>query len=249
MNGKKDDHPNLDTLVDLAEGVLTDVQAARVSQHLQQCVPCRLEARRLARFATIDTDEELLAEADWSRARFALGKAYREKIRPAISTAPEQTIENPEDRARGSRRHSILPRGWWVAPIAAAAVLVLVFLGQDRGLGPGSPDVGQEPFRGGQQLAQSITPVEPVGEVSACPQVFTWQTSEAFGTYTLEIFTPDLELVFRQENIATSSFTLTESLREKLAPGQIYLWSIKGHRGMQAAAVSANGWFRFQTRG
>jgi len=248
MKGKNDEHPNLDTLVDLTEGALTDAQAARVSQHLQQCVSCRLEARRLARFATIDTDEELLAEADWPRARFALGKAYQEKIRPAISTPPEQATEISEGGARGFRRRSVLPRGWWVAPIAAAAILVLVFLAHDSDLGPGAPDVAQEPFRGGEQLTPSIAPVEPLGEVAACPRVFRWRTREAFGTYTLEIFTPELELVFQQENIATASYTVTESLREKLAPGQIYLWSIKGHRGLQAAAVSANGWFRFRSR-
>lgn len=248
MNGKNDEHPNLDTLVDLAEGFLTDAQAARVSQHLQQCFSCRLEARRLARFAAIANDEELLAEADWSRARFALGKAYQEKIRPTIATPPEQATEASEDGVRGLPRRSGLLRGWWIAPIAAAAILLVVFLGQNRGLGPGAPDVTHEPFRGGEQLTPAITPVQPLGEVSNCPRVFSWQTGEAFGTYTLEIFTPDLELMFQQENIATASFTVTEALREKLEPDRIYLWTIKGHRGLKDAAFSANGWFRFRSR-
>ena len=79
-----DRHPDLDVLADLAAGVLGRDDAKHVTRHLDDCHRCRLELKRLQRFLTIDQDQDLIAEADWQAARFALEQAYQETVKPSL---------------------------------------------------------------------------------------------------------------------------------------------------------------------
>jgi hypothetical protein len=262
MHGNSEKHPSLDTLVEFVDGLLTDTEAELIDRHLESCVACRLEARRLARFATIDNDTELLAAADWSRARFELNKMYQDKIKPAVELTSHQSEDRTQEKLplhgwsgqsgpsgdvaqkQAGWQRFVVNRGWWLAPVAAAAVLVIVFLGQDKSTGPELQDPWSEPLRGEQIIEPAVVPISPLGEVSSCPQHFSWQVAEAFDTYTLEIFTPNLELVFRQANIPTARFTVTDALQQLLEPDQTYLWSVQGLHGLRTTSVSASGWFR-----
>ncbi len=243
-------HPTLAVLADYAAGSLTKEEAEPISRHLDQCVFCRLEAHRLARFTTIDTDDELLVEADWSRARFELGKAYRETIAPAIAAVRRQQEDKQQarnDPPREDRKQQGWDQGRWLVPLAAAAVLLLIFINLYRGPGLESPNAWQDPpqpYRGEQQGEPAIALESPVGDLPACPESFSWRTDETFDAYTLEIYTPNLEVVFRQDKITAARFAVTDALRQRLAPGQTYLWSIQGQRGLRHATISANGWFK-----
>ena len=66
------EHPDLERLAEFAAGRLHGEEAERIAGHLADCPFCSLERKRLDRFAAIEEDEELLAEADWPRAELLL---------------------------------------------------------------------------------------------------------------------------------------------------------------------------------
>ena len=67
-----DNHPDLELLAAHAAGQSAENESAAIQRHLEDCPFCRLELKRLKRFANIDADEELLEDAGWRRAEFAL---------------------------------------------------------------------------------------------------------------------------------------------------------------------------------
>jgi hypothetical protein len=236
---RRSNHPDLDQLAAFAAGELGAGEAEAVGRHLQDCVLCRLELRQMRRFESLEGDEKLQAEAEWSRARFALNRSYQDKIAPAVRRA-----ETARPRHRG--------RIWWFVPAAAAAVVALVLIGQDPGPGPLSDGQPAGPVRGGETggpaaLSQVLVPISPAGELEGVPERFTWRADREFDAFTLEIFTPNLQTLFRQEGIQGTEFIVTDSLRRRLAPGQTYLWGVQGHEGLNLTAVSKQGWFTFHT--
>jgi hypothetical protein len=263
---KRSEHPELEQLAEHAAGRLDAAEAEVVRRHLQDCPFCRLELKRLARFETIATDEELLVEAEWSRARFALARAYQEKLKPELEglgtpaaipppggQVQPADLEHPADLGHAVDPKS--PRGEprrpatvlrWLAPVAAVAAVVLLLVNIDLGPDRPLPADLQDLWRGEETVEQVIVPVSPVGELANWPEFFRWRSSEEFDAFALEIFTPDLHTVFQQAQILADSLAVADSLRTLLAPEQIYLWSVRGYVDVAPVTTSVSGWFEIR---
>ena len=50
------------------------------------------------------------------------------------------------------------------------------------------------------------------------------------------------------DNIAGSSWTAPDTLGTILKPNIIYLWSVKGFKGLERVIASPNGWFKIVRR-
>lgn len=78
MNDRnRTDHPDLFELAALAEGSLGEEKAVAVGHHVADCALCSLEMKRLERFESIDSDEDLITHANWEKARSELGAGPR----------------------------------------------------------------------------------------------------------------------------------------------------------------------------
>jgi hypothetical protein len=261
-HSRKSNHPSLEMLLDHAEGLLSGSEAEAVARHLEECPLCRLEMRRRDDFAAAD-DAERLARAQWDQAELQLQRAWREGIQPELE----------EERGQHSPtapppRHGFSGRKWLWVPAAAAAALVfalfppgnLPLIGYQDGQetpseGPGLNRGPTAVVRGSGEVADpTIFLVGPVGPQTDRPVDFIWQTETDCQNFTLEIFTADLNLVFRQTEIPVEeprdgqvhSFVAPDSLMVKLTGGQTYLWSVQGFQQNQQVAESDNGWFNME---
>jgi hypothetical protein len=229
------EHIDLEKLSKYLEGKLSRNEAEAVRQHLDSCPLCGLELKRLRRFETIDSDGDLARKGEWLYARTKLEKALGERIVPA-ATGPGGRIVRFRRAARAAR---------WLVPAAAAAAVVFViahFAANERS---GAPAPGTSVMRGAPPVAYGIELMEPVGEIAVFPAVFKWKSDRMDDRFTLEIFTPKLERVVLERNIKESSWKTPDSLRTALKPGVVYLWNVRGYRGLESASASPNGWFKF----
>ncbi|MBN1886326.1 MAG: zf-HC2 domain-containing protein [Candidatus Krumholzibacteriota bacterium] len=234
MNVRDDrGHPGLDALADLLDGGLGAEERASVETHVESCAICRLELAGLRRFRSIDGDGELLEEANWPAAERALADAFRERIFPAVP-----------GRAREPR---ILRFTRLLAPLAAAAAILLVFAGIETTRIAVFEGPSRGPMRG-TAGSRSIALLAPSGDVGAPPDSFSWAPSTGADRYELDIFGTDLRLVFHAGDLAGPAFALPDSVAALFAPGEIYLWSVKAYTGLERSAASPNGWFRVRAR-
>lgn len=228
-------HPELDRLVDLTEGLLSETEAAPLQAHLADCPRCRLELKRLGQFndpftglSGDQSDEaEVLAAAGWDRAELALQRAYKQKVVPSI-------------RPGRIARFQILR----FAPVAVAAVLLVAFLNLDHWpVRPGDP-AGDGPLRGSETASPLIVLDCPHEEVAEAPVEFHWSSEQSFDSYVLEVFSPDLEPIFRVTDLRAPRAVLSDSLVQLFEPGQVYLWNVQGRTGLTDGELSLTSWFR-----
>lgn len=247
---ERGNHPDLDRLAEHAAGRLPEAEASAVVDHLRSCPLCALESKRLARFAAIDTDGELLAEAAWPRAELLLQRAYAEKVRPALAAAGAGAGGGAG--AAGTHRRRAAPRVRWLAAAAAAAAIILLFVGDaERSPRLPLPADGPDLLRGGEggtPAAAGITLLAPLGELDAPPAAFAWRAAQPCETYTLTVFTPELATLLRREGLTESRYALSDSLRGLLAANRVYVWSVQGQTGLTPSAASPSGWFRIVRR-
>lgn len=230
------EHIDLETLDKYLEGTLPGKEAEAARRHLESCPLCGLELKRLRRFETIDSDEDLARKGEWLYARTKLEGALRERIVP-VATGPGARVVRFRRAARAAR---------WLVPAAAAAAVVFViahFATNDRS---GAPTPGKSVMRGTPPVAYGIELMEPAGEIKAFPAIFKWKSDRMDDRFTLEIFTPKLDRIALERNIKESSWKTPDSLRTALKPGVVYLWSVRGYRGLERATASSNGWFKIE---
>lgn len=228
------DHPDIEKLADYSAGLLEESEAESIEKHLECCTPCRLEVKRIERFNTIDSDAALAQEAGWSQARFRLERALRENILPEFmghEPAEAQKYRPPF----GSK---------WLAPLTAAAAVILIFIYVEKARFPMVPSTDLGPMRGDSEVEYGVSLQSPVGEVAACPEQFQWYSDRKNDYYTLQIFTTDLSKVYTVDNIADTLWVVPDSLKAILHHEKIYLWSVKGHKGLERVLESPNGWFK-----
>lgn len=234
-------HPDLDRLLDLELGRVEDAdESSRLAAHLAECPRCRLELARLRDFQGADLDEDALAAADWERAELVLQRRFERDLRPSRGGAEAETVPSAERREPG-----LAPRRRWLAaaPLAAAAVLAVLFFSLDRFPQPG-PGGGGDTLRGGETTAPGIELVAPLEQVAAPPAEFVWSSAEDFDSYVLEVFSPDLESVLRLADLRGRRVTLPDSLVARLEPGRTYLWNVQGRSGLADGELSLTAWFR-----
>jgi hypothetical protein len=233
---EREPHVPVETLAAYLEGKLSEREANGVNEHVRRCARCDLELRRLERFSSVESDEELARSAEWIYARGKLERAYRERIAPA----DVKPVSEPAGRrVRFGRRAWLVP-----AAVAAAAIIVVAQFATKREREPLAP--AREVMRGAPAVVYEIALKAPAGDVAGFPSTFSWEPSRKYDGYTLEIFSPSLERVYAADGIAAPSFAAPDSLRKILKPNIIYLWSVKGHKGLERAALSPNGWFRYK---
>jgi hypothetical protein len=230
------EHPDLDVLADFEAGRLGAGAAADVARHTERCVGCRLELKRLRRFAAIEHDEDPGAGVLWSEAEAELERAFRERILPEALPS-----------GRVSRRAAWTRLRWpklWLVPAAAAAVLLAVVFNLARQGGSDLTTRGAGPMRGGETAERVIVPLEPVGLLEMAPVRFSWSASRPFDSFTLEVVTAELEPVFARPGITDTSCAVADTLRALFVAGRTYLWSVQGHRGLTASDSSVHVWFK-----
>ncbi len=231
----RNEHFDLEMLEKFLLGKLEERDVEAVRRHVAKCALCGLELKRLQRFATIDSDDDLARSAEWIYARRKLENAFRESVAPGASDAADA----PKNRfSRASRAAQ------WLVPAAvmAAGIVMIVFFSR-RGESPAS-EPARPVMRGAPPVRYGIELEEPAGEIHAAPAVFSWKSERDDNHYTLEIFTPTLSRIYQAENIAGSSWTAPDTLGTILRPNIIYLWSVKGFKGLERVAASPNGWFK-----
>lgn len=221
---RKNDHPDLFELAAFAEGSLSAAASEAIGSHVADCALCALEIRKLERFEATDKDATLISESHWEEAEVQLASVYEENIRPKVFST-------------GPRRNGIFSRRWLV-PVAAAAVVLAILLPRLPLMVEG-PEGDLPPLRGGGETMVVLNPMMPLGEMVGPPEFFAWTTETRFDSYSLNIFTPELELVFEEFGITTEKFAVTDTLLTRIRPGNVYLWTVTGHTGLQSEAVSA----------
>ncbi len=229
-------HVPVETLAAFLEGRLSEEEANAVRDHLARCASCGLELKRIERFAAVDADEDLARRAEWIYARGKLERAYKERIVPAVA----KPLRGADKRPFRLRRPLVL------VPIAAAAAIALIavlrFTAGERRVPPPERDV----MRGAPPVVYGITLLSPSGDIEGFPKAFSWEAERENEVYTLEIFAPSLERVYRVEGLREPGFAPPDTLRALIRPNIIYLWNVKGRRGLGQTAVSPNGWFRYR---
>jgi hypothetical protein len=235
----RNEHPDIETLEKLLMGKLDEREFETVRRHLRTCALCGLELKRLQRFATIDSDEDLSRSAEWIYARRRLENAFAEKIAPAAPC-------DPHARARGFFPWIRAARWLVPAAVVAAGLIIVATVARHETTTVRTPS--RRVMRGAPPVRYGIELVEPSGEVGAMPTVFRWKSERDDSRFTLEIFTPALANVYRAENIAGSSWNAPDTLAAILKPNITYLWSVKGIKGLERVDASPNGWFKIVRR-
>lgn len=221
-------HPDLDRLGLYVTDQLNVTEAAKVERHVAQCAVCHAEAARLKLFLTSDQDADLNAAALWDETRFKLDRSYQDQVKPTLEPEHEALTSTP----------SIFPWHKWVLPMAAAAVLAMLLLGPGAEFFTGAPeDRGQ--LRGDGPLAKVIHGLQPAGLIHEAPDHFIWRSEGEFESYTLSIFTPDLDVIHQQTDIPDTTYAVPDSLAGLFTTEGTYLWEVKGYRGLAEATVSS----------
>lgn len=226
------DHPDIETLSGFSEGRLEATLSETVGKHVEDCVACRLEIKRLRRFETIETDDALAGEAGWNRAGPALEQALNNRILPAAGVGTDKHAPTRQSRARWHLR--------WLTPAVAAAAVVVLLVSVFDGGSPDDPGV----MRGPEAPAHGIVTGTPSGEIPGPPEVFEWSSAVKHDYYTVEIRSTDLQRIHTQTGIPDTRWAPVDSVTALFEPGTIYLWNVVGHRGVEEATVSPNGWFK-----
>lgn len=235
-NGKEQDHPALDILAAYAADFLGGEESERMDVHLASCPLCRLEVKRIRRFQSIDSDVELAGKANWQSARFKLERAFAEQVLPAVARR-----RPPVPEAAGRRFGP-----GWLAPVAAAAAVFLIFVYMERNAIPVTSPVSRfGPMRGGPSNEYGITLEAPLGELEGAPALFTWRSERENEFYALEIFTADLEPLHRVDRISGLSWSIPDSVSSVFEPDSIFLWNVQGFKGLESEVSSPNGWFTY----
>lgn len=222
-------HPSPERLAAWREGRLPAREAEDVARHHGECPLCRLETRRQDRFANIDADGELAADAQWQQAEAQLQQAFATRVRPALP---------------GRRGWSHRSRRAWYVPAAAAAAVLLLFLARaPHEPSAPWPTADRDAVRG-DDPAPAITLVSPMGDVPSAPTAFRWREAGGPGTFTVTVFTPSLETMARFTTAEPDSAAVPDTLRARLEPGVAYLWSVEVRREMAVGPTSGSGWFR-----
>jgi hypothetical protein len=86
----------------------------------------------------------------------------------------------------------------------------------------------------------------PLGDVAALPDTFRWRATVAHEVYFVEIYTPDLETVFRSQGLADLALVVDDSLRLRLEAERTYLWHVQARDGLVVTASSPEAWFRIK---
>jgi hypothetical protein len=237
------EHIDLVALEKYLLGKLEEREAEAVRRHLEKCALCALELKRLQRFADVDSDEDLARSAEWIYARRKLESAF--KARNAPSSVENSAGNASAGRIRSTRASSAVR---WVVPVAVMAVgLVIISYFSKREESRVSEPI-RRVMRGAPPVRYGIELMEPVGEIHASPTAFRWKSERDDSRYTLDIFTPTLARIYHAENIAGSSWTAPDTLGRILKPNVIYLWSVKGIKGLERVDASPNGWFKIVRR-
>ncbi len=224
-------HPEQDDLAMFAAGYLRGPAADDIAEHLQVCVLCRLEVLRLQRFEAAEADPGLCLEADLDAVGPALDRALATEILPLI---------RPAGRMRGVSR--------WPVVTALAATLVMALLGIGRIPGPEVPGGARAPLRGTGLQRTVVMAVQPSGKLTAPPPSFAWTAPDSLDAFALEIFTPDLKIIFTARGIKAHAYVVGDSLASLLAPGATYLWNVKGFSGLKPGPASPDTWFTIPSR-
>ncbi len=237
--GIENRHLDLQALERYLEGTMEEWELARAERHLEGCPICRIELGYLKRFRSIDEDEELLSEARWEYAEKRLEQWRSEFVKKARAGREE---------TGGRREGGFLFIFRWSAPVVAAAVLILMFIGVEQAPVRKLSEEGAV-MRGGPGRIRSIELIEPYGKLSRLPEKFVWRQVMDVNHYDLEIFSSQLRTIFKAEGIADTSVTVTDSLRALIEPGTVYLWKVTGYKGNEPSVKSGSAWFEIKPGG
>ncbi len=231
---EKNAHPDITALADYEAGLLEGKGRQEIEAHVKVCPLCALELKRISRFREVEEDSALVEESDWRTASNEMERRFRGAVLPAAGPRPRRR-EREKARLR-------IPR--WMTPLAAAAVLAVLFFGVEEAFDRMGKSPERPRFRSVTTGKDVITPLAPSGEIEGGVPKFSWKVERKFDYFSLEIFNPGLDSVFKSDKITKESCELPDSIKSVVSDGNIYIWNVKGHRSMDKALVSRNAWFR-----
>jgi len=244
-------HLDISELESLLDGSLSSEEENRLRGHIDECSRCRLELAMLARFREVDKDAELEKEARWGEASRRLDDweealfEERERVEaggPGEVAALSGAEEIPgTDTGHGRYWRDAL--GGWLAPAAALVAVILIFLAIGRSPRGKFLENGGV-VRGVSAEKSSIELVAPLGELKSLPDTFRWRAKEPADYFAIDVFTSDLESVVSTPEVENPWWAVPDSLRSRIEGGTIYIWNVKGYKGLERSASSKNGWFR-----
>jgi hypothetical protein len=229
-------HIDLATMERYVLGTLVGTDLDLVRRHLETCPRCSLELKRFERFETIESDEDLALKGEWLYARMKLDRAFRERIARA---AAGREARGPR-RSRGGRAAA------WLIPAAAVAVILFLLARHTANERAGAPAGEKAATRVAPPIEYEIELVGPVGEIEGSPRSFSWRSERGDTAFVIEVLTPSLERIYRTGDIGGPAWSATDTLAALLRPNIVYLWSVRGYRGLEPVTVSPVGWFRIR---
>ncbi|MEZ5319533.1 MAG: hypothetical protein R2752_19190 [Vicinamibacterales bacterium] len=181
----------------------------RIVTHLAACASCAAAHAALVRVRPVEGGVAASAEGDLGA---FVSEGYRHApaaiAPPAFEAAPRPAPSRPVPAPRR--------QPWWLAPLAAAAVLVLAMTVPRLLTQPVEPPIA----RGGTWAA-----LEPAGDIDVESLVFRWTAPEPAGAYLVEVFDASGTRLWSRR-VDASPAAADPALVSRLVPGASYRWTV-----------------------
>ena len=206
----------------LADKSLSELAAARVRNHLANCLHCQTELALLKEFdaAAPAPDEEELVRA--------------------ISARLERRFST-----------QALPRRSWSKAlnagglaVAAATLVAALAIGLREHRAPEL--TAPSPRAAGVLRSAAITTVSPAGDLDAAPDQLRWQATSGAASYSVQVMEVDHAELWKAET-RDASIALPPALRAQIVPGKSLLWEVVA-KDAAGTPVAWSGKERFRVR-
>ena len=196
---------------------------AKGRAHVEGCAWCTNELAMLTEFQAVDVRPEEAASVAWIESELARRAAPAPAAPVRVPAKPVESV--------WSRIGAWLGSGsWQLAPLAAAALLLIVAGGMYLRQG----NEGLRPIPAGEQVLRSgnFQAVAPVGDIAAAPADLQWEAVPGAAKYLVRVMEVDRHEIWRSETPGTRA-ELADAVRAQMTPGRSFQWT--------AAALDAGG--------
>jgi hypothetical protein len=189
--------------------------SSRKHPHLASCPRCQAELAMLKEFESSTPLPDEGAAVAW------ISSHLDRKLDQIKHPGDKRDLSN----ARNAWFTRLLEhgRGWWLAPVAAVAVIVLIsaiFLRTKAPVLRADLEPGPQVYR-----AQEVAVIAPSGEVSKAPKELEWKPFAGAALYKVSVMEVDRVALWSGATNYTT-LTIPDSARSKMLPGKPVLWEV-----------------------
>ena len=195
----------------LASIFLTETSRAekfKLMDHIMNCDRCRTE------FAILKEIWEKGHSLFNPEMEESLAKATPAQIFSVARQEMEVLVQNKKKRRRGK----IFPLKTASLATASFAAVLIIFIALVDRHHPVAVERNLEP--------DTFQILEPWNSVAVRPIIFRWTPVSESKEYTLEILDSSLEIIYRKESIASTSFELPDNITLQLLKSKTYFWKV-----------------------